>query len=239
MTNNKTTTNTDTRKEKIQQASKKTIGVAAPAVSKWWSFMKEKVGPIWSVIIIILGLLIILGGNFLAGFLYIFVIGPISILTVKYARPNVIVTRGSLLDAKLGWAVGFPVCALLLTFQLTLAYISDREDARNAQSNYELACSEEGIKKSGKIGCKKAKEKYSLRLQKELEPIQMEFTEEKKLVDQYTKEKNKKCTEKGIIEYGSDGCNEATNNLEQHTKLRDEYQQKVKSLKQKINDLKK
>ena len=41
-------------KEKIQKVAQKTVQSIAPAVGGWWQFMKIKVGPVWSVIIILL-----------------------------------------------------------------------------------------------------------------------------------------------------------------------------------------
>ena len=224
--------------EKSQKVTQKTLQSIAPLLGSWWLFMKTKIGPIWSVIIILLGFFLCMV-NFWAGLLYIFLIGPISMLIVKYARPDVIVTTGSLLEAKLRWDFIFPIFAILASWGLTIAAVQDKEEAENVQPNYEFACSEEGIKKTGKAGCKAAKEKFLARLQKELAPVQKKYTEEKALVNQYKKEKEQKCTDKGIIEYGSAGCEQATNNLEQHIKQKNEYQQETERLTQKIDELKK
>ena len=248
MTKEKGVPETHLQKEKIQKVAqttfeslKKTTQTTfeslKPAVANWWLFMKTKIGPIWSVIIILLGLLLCVG-NFWAGLLYVFLIGPIAILIVKYARPDVIVTTGSLLEAKLKWDFIIPAFAILASWGITITVIQDKEEAANAQPNYEFACSEEGIKKTGKAGCKKAKEKFLARLQKELTPIREKYTEEKRLVSQYEKEKAKKCTEEGIAEYGSAGCEQASNNLEQHTKLKNEYQEEVERLTQKMDEVK-
>ncbi len=239
MTNNKTTKDTNMRKEQFQKATKKTLESITPMFSRWWSFMKTKIGPGWSIIIVLSGLYGICHGYIISSLLYVFVAAPLAMLILKYARPDVILTTGSLFQAKFAYDVLYPAMALAVAAFCTIGIASAQKQQEDLQPNYEYACSEEGIKKSGKAGCQKAKEKFSAHLKERLTTAQKNYKEESRLTDQYSKEKAQKCTENGIVEYGSDGCNEATNNLEQHTKLRDEYKQKVESLEQKINELKK
>lgn len=240
MTKEKSTTNdTSSRKENIQKAAKKTLNSFSPLVSGWWSFMKTKIGPNWSVIIVLISILSFCQGHILSGLLFMFVAAPIAMLIYRYARPDTIFTTGSLLKAKFAYDVVYPCIALGLAWFFTVGFGSAQKEQEELQPNYEFACSEEGIKKSGKAGCQRAKDKLIEHLQKQLTFAQEHYQEENRLAEQYTKEKNQKCTEKGLIEYGSDGCQQATKNSESHTNLKNKYQQEVDTLKQKINEIKK
>ena len=225
--------------EKVIGGVKKSLQLILSAFSKWWLSMTAKIGATWSLVIVLIGLFCMFTGYFLIGLLYIFVAGPIAMFIVKYARPSFIMTRGSLLWAKLTLDVGYPVFALFLAWLFTHGCAIQMAEQAAVKSNYEIACSAEGIKKSGTAGCKKAKETFRQQLQDQLTPAKQKYAEISRLVDQYAKEKAKKCTEQGIAEYGSDGCEQATSNLARQESLKNEYQEKIDSLTQKIDELKK
>ena len=95
------------------------------------------------------------------------------------------------------------------------------------------ACSAEQIAKTGTIKCKEAKENLLNYIKTELPELKNNYQNNKNNLKHLTKDKELKCSESGLVEYGSEGCKEATEKLTQTAN----YVTKTKAKIEKLENL--
>lgn len=208
-------------------------------------FIRKHIGTGWFILILITAISFALnvdGGFFLA--LSIFIVSSVSavfgIIIVNYAKPDTIMTTGgffNLLWAKLVWHFIAPAFSIFLTMYISLISFQP-SPSEQAQQNFTKYCSTEQIAKTGMKKCEAVKKEYMKVLKTDLSPLKQNLQAAKTKVKSLTKDKENKCSEKGLQEYGSAGCDTATSALNENEKTITNLSAEIENIENKLKELK-
>ena len=207
------------------------------------NWIKENIGLKWFIFICFicffpamdLGL-----KGFFAYFVFVFA-NICAIKIVEWVKPTAIFTDGgffSLFWAKIFWKFGAHLIAIFICMNLVVGMfkLSPIEQAR---LNVETLCTEEQIAKTGAKGCENAKKSLVQELKTALQPIKKTYATNKNSITSLTKEKESKCSEQGIKDFGSQGCDNAKQNLDTAQNTVNNLDKLIKDIEQEITDLSK
>lgn len=212
-------------------------------------FIRKYIGIGWLIFIIIVSGFVakfVGEGFFLTVFIFICwsICGIISLMIVNYTKPEVIMTTGGFFDilwAKLFWHIIAPVLGIVVTPLMIMkifADIAQPSPSEQAQQNFTKYCSSEQIAETGMKKCEAVKKTYLSVLKTDLSPLKQNLQTTKTKVKSLTKDKENKCSEKGLQEYGNAGCDAATEALDENEKTITELSAKIENIENKLKDLK-
>ncbi len=213
------------------------------------NWIKEKIGVPWSILITLgsatfsIALAIEASGWMLLLFPVFLLVGIISILFVDWVRPDAIITNGGffgLLGAKLFWNFGAQVSTMFILGAIALAIIvaplqPNPIDA--AKSELNKYCSQEQIAKTGIKKCENAKKILKAELDKALLKIKESYRISNSSIKKLEKDKELKCSKKGLQDFGSQGCKNATQNLETEKAKANDLDRRIKEREKELSDL--
>lgn len=216
------------------------------------NFIRKYIGIGWFILILITSAFFTLtvlkegGGFFLA--LSIFIVCSVSamfgIMIINYAKPDTIMTTGgffNLLWAKLVWHFIAPAFSMFFTMYIGAMIFGDiirPSPSEQAQQNFTKYCSTEQIAKTGMKKCEAVKKEYMKVLKTDLSPLKQNLQAVKTKVKSLTKDKENKCSEKGLQEYGSAGCDTATSALNENEKTITNLSAEIENIENKLKELK-
>lgn len=121
------------------------------------------------------------------------------------------------------------VTVVLIILAICYFCFADDKDVELTKKMDE-ACSAEQIAKTGTIKCKEAKDNLLNYIKTELPELKNNYQNNKSSLKQLTKDKELKCSESGLVEYGSEGCKEATEQLDRTNKYVTRTKAKIEKL---------
>lgn len=197
-------------------------------------FIRKYFGIGWFFVAVVFGLFLCIS-DIQLGLIFI----GLSLLcfgAINIARPDVIITNGgimSLLGAKIFWNFGGKLLAIIILL-IYIPKILNEPNLKNLSKKVDISCSEQQLQKTGTKACEDAKKQLATFIKQELPKIKNNYNTLKHEIDTLSKDKNIKCTEKGLVAYGSVGCETVTNELEEKTKAAEELNAQIKNLETKI-----
>lgn len=122
-------------------------------------------------------------------------------------------------------------CLTVVLIVLAIAYFCFADD-RDVELTKKMdkACSAEQIAKTGTIKCQEAKDNLLNYIKTELPELKKNYQSNKNNLKQLNKDKNLKCSESGLTAYGSEGCKEATEQLDRTTNYVTQTKTKIEKL---------
>lgn len=212
-------------------------------------FIEHKVGWGWFFLFVISGIyfwniLNLSWWGILAFPAYVFW-GMISVIIADSCKPDAIITTGGYLshiNAELFYMIGLPLAIMFILPVLLLLIVGNllsQPNIDNLRKSVETSCATEQIAKTGTKGCKDAKDALVKYINMELPKVKEQYKKAQNEVKRFSKDKDIKCSEKGLVEYGSEGCSIVTTELETETQYMNELDTKIKNLEKELNFLKK
>ncbi|MFV0626859.1 MAG: hypothetical protein ACK5N8_05890 [Alphaproteobacteria bacterium] len=197
--------------------------------------MKKYFSINWFIVTVIAGAMLI-SNNGVAGCLGYIIITTIALTIVNIAKPDVIITSDSVatFSAKFWWNLGTPLILIGGIYGMFAEVIN----TNNLRDNYKNACSIEQIAKTGKSACETAKKELLTQLNIELPGSKESYKTAQNNIKTFSKDKDTKCSEKGLEEYGSEGCRLATEGFDKNTKEAENLKIRIENLEKELSDLK-
>lgn len=213
-----------------------------------------KRNPIWTFFLGLFGLLLssvfFSWGKTINGIiifpLFVF-LGLLWIESVKRSRPSVFITDGHLstgLYMKVYWSFLAMLPGIMVIFfgLAVIMYPSDSEFEQFHEKQILVACSEEQIIKTGTEGCRQKKKE--LRKWYTETPLGKINSEWKKsgypgIVKKLEKEVEQKCSEKGLKQYGSLGCENVKKEFQQKKERENYLKTEKERIEKRIKELEK
>lgn len=170
--------------------------------------------------------------------------GIISVKIAEHTRPDAIITSGGYLshvNAQLFYDIGLPLAIMFVLPVLLLLMIGNflaQPNLDKLRTNVQNSCAVEQIAKTGTAGCKEAKSNLTKFINDELPKIKLQYKTAQNDLKTFTKSKETKCSEKGLEEFGSEGCKLATQGFDKNTKLVESLKGRIEGLEKELNELK-
>lgn len=236
MSHNKPSKKAEVTEETITKTATRIFKILKGFVLLIWRMLFKSFGPTKAVIISLLALYLIFS-KFPFGLLFsIFfvVLTSVWLVLLKNTEPVVLLTS----ERTFKWKLLYPGLAILVPF-CTMQEVMEKKIAEsNLEQSYEVACSEEGLSKTGKIGCENAKKDLFIKLNDSLKYYEQTYKIETEEVAKLIKEQKNKCNETGIDNYGSQSCEDIAHTLKLHQKDLTSAKDHIDSITKKLNSLK-
>lgn len=205
------------------------------------NWLKEKVGLKWLVFLCVVSGCISynFGWGGLLAFPLIVCYGAICVMLVEWIKPDAIMTTGgffSLLWAKMFWNFGAHITTMLVGIYL-LAGLLTPDPLSSAQSDVSKFCAEDKIAQTGIRECENAKKRLSVELKKILPQLKENYKLSNNSVKKLEKDKELKCSEKGLKDFGSQGCENAKQSLEAEKTKANDLDKSIKELEKELSDI--
>lgn len=213
------------------------------------NWLKEKIGIPWLILITLgsaaFSITLAYEGTWWMILLFpvFLLVGVISILFIEWIKPDAIMTDGGffgLLGAKLFWNFGAQVGTMFILGAIALAVVlgpilSDSIDY--AKSEVNKYCAQEQIAKTGTKKCENAKKALKTKLNKALKPIKESYRVSNSSIKKLEKDKELKCSEKGLKDFGSQGCENVKQSLEAEKTKANDLDKRIKELEKELSDI--
>lgn len=205
------------------------------------NWLKEKVGLKWLIFLCAIGGFIsyYLGGWGILAFPLIVCYGMICIILVEWVKPEAIITDGgffSLLWAKMFWNFGAHITTMLVGIYLLAGFLTP-DPLSSAKSDVSNFCAEDKIAQTGIKECENAKKRLSVELKKILPQLKENYKLSNNSVKKLEKDKELKCSEKGLKDFGSQGCENAKQSLETEKTKANDLDKRIKDIEKELSDL--
>jgi hypothetical protein len=150
-----------------------------------------------------------------------------------------------LLFEKIFWHVIAPIFAIILIPTLVI-YVNNNysntpsslEDIKIAKKDYKFYCNEKQMIRTGTIKCDEAKDKLKTLLDKDLLVLNNQVMIFESENFDLKADKEQKCSKDGLIKYGTLGCEDASNILNNKEVEINKIKEKIEQLNKEILELK-
>ncbi len=205
------------------------------------NWIKEKIGMPWFISLCIFSAYSSyqIGWKGIIAFPLIIGYGILCILFTKWVRPSAIITNGgffSLLWAKIFWNCLAPIMVMFFSLVILIEMFKPTP-LNQAQSDVASFCGQEQIAKTGTQKCEKAKKALTTELQKILPSLKKSYKTSNNSIKKLEKETELKCSDKGLKDFGSQGCEEAKQSLEAEKTNANDLDKRIKELEQELSDI--
>lgn len=204
------------------------------------NFIKRYFGYCWLTIVLALGVVATIGHGIIGlKFMGFCLLG---LMIINIAKPDAILTTEGgwgILKAKIWWNFGAQFF-MLIAFIAIFNEVTGGAEKQNTLLSDDIAkyCSEEQMKKTGTKACNEAKEKFIKYVQISLPDIKDRYKAAKNEVTRLSKDKDDKCSEKGLIEYGSEECERIKKELEEKVDLEKTLNTRINNMEAQYKKLK-
>ena len=203
------------------------------------NFIKRYFGFCWLTVVLTLGVMATIGHGFMGlKFMGFCLLG---LMIINIAKPDAILTTEGgfgILKAKIWWNFGAQFFMLIVFGTIFNAIIKDGAEEQELSNDIIKYCSEEQMKLTGTKACNEAKEKFIKYVQTSLPDIKDRYKIAKNEVTRLSKDKDVKCSEKGLTEYGSDECERIKKELEEEINYEKKLNTRINNMETQYKKLK-